>query len=353
MSLDVAEVAVASQRTMAKKLGVSHMTVSRALRGENGISEETRRRIVGACRRAGLPLPPARKESSAKLMHVLCSMAPAPSQESAFHSRLLSGLQQGGRECGADVANFPAIGASECWPLMVDRKQADGVIVVWGDEHNPMPHTGCPIPAVFVFHGPPRADVVNADNFMGGYRLGVHLAGLGHRRVAFFGPSSLIGMERLSGLRIGLATQGGACPDELVLTRGSPFSWGKMWVDLLLEKLGHTSGDLPGLLRGEGGRAKPFTALMAYDDYLAAQGVLRLRELGLRVPDDVSVVGFDGVVPTWYDGPRLTTCAIPLEELGAEAARMVYWRLEHPDAGHRKVELETELVEGESCGRRG
>ena len=53
------------------------------------------------------------------------------------------------------------------------------------------------------------------------------------------------------------------------------------------------------------------------------------------MPEDISVAGFDGVTHTWYDGPKLTTCAIPLEEIGAEAARMVYWRIEHRGGSYR------------------
>lgn len=82
----------------------------------------------------------------------------------------------------------------------------------------------------------------------------------------------------------------------------------------------------------------------------AGRVIMRLRDLGLRVPRDIGVAGFDGVTHAWYDGPKLTTCAIPLEDIGAEAARMVYWRIEHPDAPRRKVSLEAEVAEGESVG---
>jgi DNA-binding LacI/PurR family transcriptional regulator len=56
-----------------------------------------------------------------------------------------------------------------------------------------------------------------------------------------------------------------------------------------------------------------FTALMAYNDYMASAAVIHLRERGVRVPEDVSVVGFDNAArPDWYDGPPLTTVAMPL-----------------------------------------
>ena len=96
-----------------------------------------------------------------------------------------------------------------------------------------------------------------------------------------------------------------------------------------------------------------FTALMAYNDYMAAGVILRLRERGVRVPEDVSVVGFDNVRPAWYDGPDITTAAMPLEDLGAEAARLVYWRLAHPAAPRRRLALTAPFVPGETTRQVG
>jgi len=329
-----------SQRAVAKQLGVSQMHISRALRGENGISEETRRQILDIYRHAGIPLPRARKAPSPALLKMLCAIAPPPSPDSDFHARLLGGIERGARDCGAEMANIP--GATDaCWPQMVLRRHADGVVVVWGDEIHPAPHSDCPIAPVFVFHGPPHADVVDADNFMAGHQLGAHLAARGHRRVAFYGTLSLISNERLAGVRAGLEAKGGEIPPALTYRSHSPFGTASTFADDLLAKTGWRAG----------ATNKPFTALVCYNDYLAARVVMRLRALGLRVPEDIGVAGFDGVNNAWYDGPPLTTCAIPLEDIGAEAARMVYWRIEHPDAPRRKVSLETEVREGETAGR--
>jgi len=214
------------------------------------------------------------------------------------------------------------------------------VIVVWGDEHNPMPHADCPVAATFVFHGPSDADVVDSNNFDGGYQLGTRLSGLGHRRAAYLGPKSRISLERLAGLRAGLSVDGGDCPLELAVASPGVFDDAGALLDGLLERSGFRAGT-----------RRPFTALMCYNDLIAATVITRLIGLGLRVPEDVSVVGFDSATPTWYDGPALTTCAAPLEELGAEAARMIYWRIEHPNAIRRKLVLATELVEGASAGK--
>ena len=94
-----------------------------------------------------------------------------------------------------------------------------------------------------------------------------------------------------------------------------------------------------------------FTAIACYNDWFAVHAIKYLNARGLRVPEDISVTGFDGVTPLWYDGPKLTTCAVPLEEIGAEAARFLDWRIEHPNAIRRTLMVETELAEGGSVGR--
>lgn len=327
---------VPSQRVLAEKLGVSQMTVSRALRGENGISEATRQQVLEAARTAGLPLPPSKTlRESAELLHVLCTITAEPSTDSSFHGLLLEGLRLGAKECASEIVNCPDDHAA--WPLVVTRKQVDAVVVVWGDEHNPMPHAACPVPSVFVFHGPPEADVVNADNFGGGYALGEHLAGLGHRHVAFLGPDSRMAVERFMGLQAGLGLEGGKADAPVICFRR------------------HSAGSEPaavdGLLEGPRGSLRlrdGVTAVMAYNDLFAAQAIARLQALGLRVPEDVSIVGFDGIAPASYRGPQITTCAIPLRDLGAEAARLAYWRLEHPNAVRRKLLLRPQLVAGET-----
>jgi DNA-binding LacI/PurR family transcriptional regulator len=190
---------------------------------------------------------------------------------------------------------------------------------------------------VYVFHGPSHADVVAVDNFGGGLQLGEHLAAMGHRRVAFVGPETRMARERLAGLRTGLEPAGAGCSPDVA--------------HLKCRHGGHETDLLDNLLAGETRPAvfrQRFTAIACYNDWFAVHAIGRLRQLGLRVPEDMSVTGFDDVIPSWYDGPKPTTCAVRIEELGAEAARLIYWRIEHPTAPRRTLTLEAELVEGES-----
>ena len=330
-----------SQRQLAARLHLSPMTVSRALRGADGVSEAVRARILAAARTHGLAAPatPRLREPDGRL-HVLCTMAPDPHDagDSPFHQRLLAGLRRGALECASQIVNCAEVRTE--WPHLLARRQVDGAVMVWGDEHDAKPSTPCPVPAVYVFYGPATADVVTVDNFGGAYALGQALAAAGHRRVAFAGPDSRVALERLAGLSAGLATGGGGVPPGLARLERGGGGRAVSLADHLLAVAARGRQRRPGQLG--------FTAIMAYNDFIACRLIARFAELGLRVPADVSVVGFDGVVPPDYTGPRLTTCAIPLEELGAEAARLVYWRLDHPTAVRRVLALEAPFTPGAS-----
>ncbi len=331
-----------SVRRLAQLAGVNPMTVSRALRGREGVGDELRRKILALARKYGYPLPAVRASENPDLLRVMAATIDIETggerQETSFNRRLLTGMRLGAAECGTELALLSP--SDDAWPLVVDRRQVDGVVLSLGNEHMPHPPFPPPVPAVFLFSGPDGADVVTVENFDACLRLGAHLAELGHRRVAYIGPQTAMSRKRLFGLRAGLETAGGAMPPECLRVR--PFFMDAAKTQALIDDL------LITLTPGDPG-PRGFTALAAYNDYMAEAAILRLRERGVRVPEDVSVIGFDKTLPSPdYNGPVLTTAAMPIEDIGAEAVRLLYWRLTHPAAPRRHLALAAPLVLGES-----
>ena len=149
-------------------------------------------------------------------------------------------------------------------------------------------------------HAHGEADV-GVDNATGIARLIEALVGLGHRRIAFLaGPTSLVvARHRLAGYRAGLESAGIAFDPRLVVSTDSfNQAGGIQAVDTLL------AGDTP------------FTAICAANDLLALGALERLSELGITVPGEVSVAGFDDIQTTALTTPRLSTVRIPLHEIG-------------------------------------
>jgi len=335
-----------SIRRLAQLAGVSPSTAWRAIRGAYGIREETRLAILALARTHHIPLPASPARKTPDLLNSMCSIIPFDASgdrsSQVFESRLLGGVEAGAMSCGVETVNINRAAPAPLkweWPLLANRRQVDGVVLLVGDETWLHPSFPGPVPSVFIFSGPPEADVVTVGDLGSSVALGQHLRRLGHRRVVYLGPQTDMSLRRLAGLRNGLDPCGGAVPADCVWIRRNIGGRAAtvMLVDAILQRL--RPGD-----PGENG----FTAMMVYNDYMAAAAVMRLRERGVRVPEDVSVVGFDNVRPPWYDGPSLTTAAIPLEEIGAEAVRMLYWRLAHPDTPPRRLSLLAPFVAGET-----
>lgn len=141
---------------------------------------------------------------------------------------------------------------------------------------------------------------ISVDN-VGGIAAMVHaLVGLGHRQIAFLsGPSALyVARERLAGYARGLADAGITYDERLVVTSGFTREAGALAVDAL------SAGGVP------------FTAISCANDLLALGALGRLQELGIHIPGDVSVAGFDDISIAAITAPSLSTVRLPLREMG-------------------------------------
>ena len=141
---------------------------------------------------------------------------------------------------------------------------------------------------------------IGVDNAGGMAAMVAALVELGHRQIAFLAaPTSLyVARARLAGYRRGLADAGIAFDERLVVTTGFDREGGALGVDTLLA----------------GGA--PFTAICCANDLLALGALQRLEELGIDVPGDVSVAGFDDISIAAITAPSLSTVRLPLREMG-------------------------------------
>jgi LacI family transcriptional regulator len=346
-----------SQQNLADQLEISQVTVCRALRGDRCVKPALRQRVISAAQRHGYPVAARFRKNRVALQHVVCSIVqvePHRGSFDVFNMRLLSGIGQGVSEAGAELTNHNevpwnwqdgAVGLAE-WPRVVARRQVDGVVHLFGGDESLRPHYACPVPHVSIFCPvDDTSDVATVDNIGGARAIGDHLGALGHRRVAFIGPITPLAQERLYGLRMGLHEHGGAIPDERV-ARQLHASDAENGASLLRALLPTDSTD-PAAVRAR------FTAVAVYNDLMATGVVAELTRRGLRVPQDISVTGFDNVPIDGYDGPPLTTVEMPIEALGLEAARLLYWRIDFPKAPRRTLTLDMKFVKGGSTGEVG
>jgi LacI family transcriptional regulator len=182
----------------------------------------------------------------------------------------------------------------------------------------------------------PNADVtsVGSTNFAGALSATRHLMDLGHRRIAYIGGpvTSVCNQARLQGYRAALETAGVEVPAEFVRSGGFLHEDGLVQGRALL--------DLP----------EPPTAVFAGSDETAAGVLEAARERGLRVPGDLSVVGFDDTEVARLSSPALTTVRQPLGDMGKVALRTALRLATGEEIDSHHVELATELVIRQSTG---
>jgi LacI family transcriptional regulator len=318
---------------VAQAVGLSIASVSRALNGQTGVSEATAARIVEVAAELGYQRNDVARSLVAKSTQTIALLL--PDITNPFFPELVKGVQTVADEHGhvlllVDGAGDRARVAASM--AVLRRKQVDGVIVVASALDGDADALFVGVPTVFLdrtTNGPGAS--VSVDHEAGGYAATRHLIELGHRRIAHIaGPRDLeVSQRRLDGWRRACEEAGLPTHDALVASGD------------FLEEGGHRAG-IELLDSGE-----EFSAVFAAND-LSAIGFLALcAQRGVRVPDDLSLIGFDGIQLSRYTTPTLTTVAQPILELGARACNTLL-QLIRGEESQSRIVLANELTVGAS-----
>ncbi len=212
------------------------------------------------------------------------------------------------------------------------KRQVDGIVLVAaatsGDSMRALLERGLPLVVVDRELANPAHDCVMTDHEAGGYAAAEHLAQLGHKRIACIaGPTDVSpSAGRVAGYRAALRAAGIGVDASLVV-RGD-----------FRDHSGYVAAQK--LLR----RNIAPTAIFACNDLMAIGAMAAVRDAGLSVPEDVSVVGFDDIHIAGYINPPLTTIAQPMAELGRIAAELLLQRLADRTLPPRRVMLRNRLI---------
>ncbi len=226
----------------------------------------------------------------------------------------------------------------EEYPLMLIDRAVEGIILV----NTPISRT-LPVPAVSI-SGHRRVKgiaSVSVDNEKGAFLAMEHIIKLGHTEIAFFKghPGSGDTSHRWNGVCRAASTLGIRIRPELTLQ----LQRGASCPGPSLPEEGYVNAQK--LLAA----GKPFTALVAFNDISAIGAVRAFTDAGLRVPEDVSVVGFDDIQAAAYLTPRLTTVRQPLRRMGEIAAGQLMAQIANRERnGARAILVDPELITRES-----
>lgn len=316
---------------IAEQAGVSIASVSKVLNGRDGVSAATRERVEELLQEQGY----ARRNTPQAAAPLVEFVFSAIDSEWAFE--LIIGAERVARANGLSVVlteSGDRQGPGPEWITAVINRRPAGVVLVFGnllDEQKAVLHTRR-IPFVIVDpSGDPPDDVpsIGSTNWAGGYSAGRHLVDLGHRRIAAItGPEDqLSSTARVSGFRAALESAGVPLPAELVRESTFLYEDGLTAARELLR--------LP---------SRP-SAIFAGNDQQALGTYEAARELGIRIPEELSIVGYDDLRLARWVGPPLTTVRQPLQEMAKQATELVLRMREQALVGTMRVELATSLIE--------
>lgn len=325
----------ATIKDIARRAGVSHSTVSRALRGSSLISDETTERIRLIALEMGYhPSAAARslKTNQTKALGVIVRNIDDP-----FFSEILQGIEDIAQADGYSLFISSSQNETDRERMIVKamrEHRVDGVIICSTafstGQSRELVEQSIPIVVVNNQAAEDYRYAIHHDDVDGSRQLTRHLIGLGHRRIAYLGNavSGRTTLDRLSGFRLEMEAAGLHVAEEYVhqVPGGEP-EHGLAGLEHFL--------NLP---------RRP-TALVCYNDMMAI-GVLRgLQVAGVHIPQNCSVTGFDNIVLSAYTNPPLTTFDQPKHFIGAEAARLLLNML-GPDSEKDTPSLKSQTLKG-------
>jgi LacI family transcriptional regulator len=316
---------------IATKLGVSIATVSRVLSGsEDSVSDEVRYSILETADLMGYrPRRRVGRTVAFLIDNVLFNLS------SLFYTSIISGVE---KEVAARRYFFQFIAVKQTDTplnrLTIKFNDLAGAVLVgtYDVDFVQRLHT-LRIPLVLVDYSVPTEDIdaVLVDNVDGIMRAGKHLAGLGHQRVAYISGTvdNVSSQERRYGFSRAQTAYGFAEDPGLVEECPESISGGFEAMNRILDRSGRT----------------PPTAVIAYNDMVAIGAIDAIKQKGLAIPDDVSVVGFDDISLAAEVSPPLTTVRVPKELMGKLAAEILFQDRQGKSCVPRKILLPTELVQ--------
>jgi LacI family transcriptional regulator len=331
---------------VAQRSGVSTATVSRVMHNASGYSAATRERVLATAAEIGwLPSGSARGLARQRagivglLFPDLAQIGDAEDEAPLYVDQVIRGAERAATAAGDAVLIAATRGVSGRELALSVASKVDGLVVVAHSlGETDIATLGARLPVVVLSDRAGRRirlDSVGVDNRGGMRTLVEHLVGVhGHRDLVFLGgprrsPDSL---ERFASFRNTLHAADLPCPAVPHAVGGFTQAGGARAVQ---ELLAHRD---------------PPQAIVCGNDEMALGALSALAGLGLRVPGDVAVTGFDDLAIARHLRPPLTTVAQPMREIGAEAVRAVLRRIEEPLAPRQADVLPTELVVRRSCG---
>ncbi len=328
---------------VAKRAGVSNTTVSRVSNNKPDVDQNTRARILQIIQEMGYVRNPAATGLIAGKTNLIGFLV--PSLHRPWTIEIIRGAAEGIEGTPYELVLYTTTFAERSQELFgraLSNGLTDGLLVMLppdGKQYlSSLFDRGLPIVLIDDRVSFPKLPTVMASSKEGAYQTTRHLIALGHQEIGVIaGPMEFACCrDRLEGYKLALTEAGIAFSPRLVaqgdFLEASGFAAMKAWLD---------SADVPP------------SAVFASNDEMAFGAMKAISSKGLKIPDDVSIVGFDDIPFAAWTNPPLTTVRQPLHDIGRKAVEMLIRQIEGESLSATSVELMTELVvRASTCERR-
>ena len=328
-----------TQKTLAKCLRVSQTTVSRVVNKSPLLKEDTRKRILNQIEKFSYaPNQSARALRQGRTNTLGLILPYFGFLEGYNTARIVSGIGKSANSLGYHliVTSVPEfVSATRGLKKIIWERRLDGVFAILdppfvkGEFFSFLKDEKTP----FIFVNSNRREkglfCVGSENFEGSYKAAEHLIKKGYKRIAFLGKdaSSLITLERVRGYRKALKDYGVSFSQEIERERvyGSFLEFGYQRTAILLKE------------------ERP-EAIFCYCDQIAFGSLRAVSELGLKVPEDLAIIGFGDIKESSYTNPTLTTVREDGYQIGKVAMEMMFTLLKGEKLKQPKIKIKTELI---------
>lgn len=332
-------------KDVAKLAGVSPSTVSRVCNDNPAISKETRERVRSAIAQLGYELPTAEPQNppSLKMIGIVLPPSDTEAYENTFYLKAIRGISQ---VCNQrHIASTVVTGKDyneilQSVQTLHRSGRADGFIMLYSRKTDPIIDYLCEQGLLYVIVGKAgelagQTICIDNDNLLAGREATDYLYDLGHRRIGYLGAANefLYAADRRAGYQLSLLLHGLPVRPEYCVEIEGVYAPGVKALEDLLR--------LPD---------RP-TAFLVCDDMLALALERVVVQMGLSIPEDISIVAFNNSLYAQLSSPQLTAVDISSYRLGQEAAMQLISHGENPNLLAAKIIVPHKIIERNSCAR--
>jgi LacI family transcriptional regulator len=324
---------------VARASGVSYTTVSRVLSGYEFVSETARTRVMKAVEDLGYVANLQARSLKGGRSQIIGLLV--PNLDNGYVGTITQGIDQELARANYDLMLYTSHrrpGKESFYVNAIVNGLTDGLLLVAplipATYLNELREHNYPYVLIDQTDDSEDSSVVESTNWQGAYDATHFLIQLGHTQIAFIKGSGAVrsAIDRLQGYKAALAEHNIPIREDLVIEGDYQQQTGYETTKKLLQNT----------------EVRP-TAIFAANDLSAFGAMDAARESGLRIPDDISIIGFDDIPQASFVYPKLTTVRQPLEQMGRVAVKLLLERIEDQSRPPQRVTLATQLVIRDSC----